>query len=295
MRENRKQMNMDGIGIKNDILFCMVFANPEDCKELLERILGMKISEIRVLQSQKDLKNNLFQKGVRLDIYAKDSKGNVYDIEMQLTDTGNLDVRSRYYHSEMDGYQIEKGENYDDLKQSIVIFLCDFDMFHKNQSLYTFETRCSEDPTIRLNDRRKTIFVNLNGNRDGLSDKLKNLLDYLATSTPTDAFTKHIESEVSKVKSDDEWRGNFMTLEQKIEEECRFARKQALAEGLAQGHARGLSEGRESGFSEGRIQGEEQKLLFLISKKLEKGKRIAQIADECEETEERIRELIEKL
>ena len=53
---------------------------------------------------------------------------------------------------------------------------------------------------------------------------------------PTDAFTKHIEHEVSKVKSDDEWRGNFMTLEQKIEEERRFARKQ----------------------------GEEQKLLHLI-------------------------------
>ena len=132
-----------------------MFTNPEDCKELLERILGMEISEIRVVQNQKDFKNNLSQKGVRLDIYAKDTKG----------------------------------------------------------------------------------------------------------------------------KSDDEWRGNFMTLEQKIEEERRFARKQALAEGL----------------SEGRIQGEEQKLLNLISKKLEKGKSIARIADECEETEERIQELMKKL
>ena len=109
--------------------------------------------------------------------------------------------------------------------------------------------------------------MNLKGNRDGLTDKLKNLLDYLDTSMPTDAFTKHIEHEVSKVKSDDEWRGNFMTLEQKIEEERRFARKQ----------------------------GEEQKLLHQISKKLDKGKSIPQIADECEETEERIKELMEKL
>ena len=70
-----------------------------------------------------------------------------------------------------------------------------------------------------------------------------------------------------------------MTLEQKIEEERRFAEKM--------GHARGLSEGR--------IQGEEQKLLHQISKKLEKGKSIPQIADECEETEERIKELMEKL
>lgn len=267
MRVNREQMNMDDIGIKNDILFCTVFTNPEDCKELLERILGIEISEIHVVQNQKDLRRNLFQKGVRLDIYAKDSRRNVYDIEMQLMNTGNLDVRSRYYHSEMDNYQIRAGESYDDLKQSIVIFLCDFDIFHKNQSVYTFKTRCEEDPEILLNDRRKTIFVNLNGKRDGLSDKLKNLLDYLATSTPTDAFTKHIESEVSKVKNDDEWRGNFMTLEQKIEEERRFAR----------------------------IQGEEQNLLHQISKKIAKGKSVTQIADECEETEERVRELMKKL
>ena len=41
--------------------------------------------------------------------------------------------------------------------------------------------------------------------------------------------------------------------------------------------------------------GMEEKLLELISKKLAKGKSIAQIADECEETEERIQELLKKL
>ena len=46
---------------------------------------------------------------------------------------------------------------------------------------------------------------------------------------------------------------------------------------------------------QGLIEGEEKKLLDLIAKKLEKGKSIAQIADECEETEERIQELIKKL
>ncbi len=41
--------------------------------------------------------------------------------------------------------------------------------------------------------------------------------------------------------------------------------------------------------------GMEEKLLEQISKKLAKGKSIAQIADECEETEERIQELMKKL
>lgn len=57
----------------------------------------------------------------------------------------------------------------------------------------------------------------------------------------------------------------------------------------------GFAEGIEKGIEQGRIQGEEKTLLTLISKKLAKGKSVAQIADECEETEERIRELMKKL
>ena len=41
--------------------------------------------------------------------------------------------------------------------------------------------------------------------------------------------------------------------------------------------------------------GRKEELCRQIKKKLEKGKNIAQIADECEETEERILELMEKM
>lgn len=45
---------------------------------------------------------------------------------------------------------------------------------------------------------------------------------------------------------------------------------------------------------EGKLEGEESKLTEQIKKKLAKGKNIAVIADELEETEEKIRELIQK-
>ena len=47
-----------------------------------------------------------------MDIYAEDDKGNMYDIEMQFTNTRELIPRSRYYHSEMNGHQIVTGETY---------------------------------------------------------------------------------------------------------------------------------------------------------------------------------------
>lgn len=267
----KDQKWLEKIQIKNDVVFCTVFLDEEDCRELLQRILGMHIVKLKVVMNQKTIQNNIFQKGTRLDIYAEDDKGNMYDIEMQLTKTRELVPRSRYYHCEMDGHQIATGETYEELKQSIVIFLCEFEM------------RCNEDPTICLDEKRKTIFVNLHGKRDGLSEKLRNLLDYLETSVPTDEFTKSLERKVEEVKSNDEWRDNFVTLEQKIQLEVREASERAREAALVEGHA------------EGRLEGAEINLLAQISKKLAKGKSVAQIADECEETEERICELMKKL
>ena len=138
-------INYEQIGITNDVMFGSVFQNVEDCKELLQRILHLKIVELTIVEGQKQMNRNLSGKGIRLDIYVRDGEGNSYDIEMQLTDTGELDLRSRYYHSEMDSYQIRKGMKYQYLKQSIVIFVCGFDLFGENRSLYTFETICRDD------------------------------------------------------------------------------------------------------------------------------------------------------
>ena len=57
----------------------------------------------------------------------------------------------------------------------------------------------------------------------------------------------------------------------------------------------GVEAGRKEGVEIGRDQGIEEKLCSQIQKKLEKGKSLEQIADECEETEERVLQLMEKL
>lgn len=46
--------------------------------------------------------------------------------------------------------------------------------------------------------------------------------------------------------------------------------------------------------AEERLEGEENKLVTLIHKKMEKGKDIIQIADEIEETVETVKELMKK-
>ena len=268
----RRHIDFDKIGITDDVMFCTVLSNSEDCREFLQRILGIEIEEIVVVGTQVSMKSNFHAKGVRLDVYAKDKKGNAYDIEMQTTKMRELPLRSQYYHSEMDSYQIAAGEKYGNLKYSIVIFVCNFDLFAKNRSVYTFESICREDTEIHLQDKRKTIFININGSREGVPKELAHLLDYLKTKTPTDGFTERLEQRVVEIRRDTEWRDGYMTLEMKMDEKY----EQGLEEGLTKGIEQGYDE----------------RLYDLIRKKLEKGKSISQIADECEESEDTIRKII---
>lgn len=71
--------------------------NAELCKELLQRILPeLEIDHIEYPELQKAIKLDADAKSVRLDIYVRDDKNSVYDIEMQVTDTGELPKRSRF-------------------------------------------------------------------------------------------------------------------------------------------------------------------------------------------------------
>ena len=274
----RRHIDFDKIGITDDVMFCTVLSNSEDCREFLQRILGIEIEEIVVVGTQVSMKSNFHAKGVRLDVYAKDKKGNAYDIEMQTTKMRELPLRSRYYHSEMDSYQIAAGEKYGNLKYSIVIFVCNFDLFAKNRSVYTFESICREDTEIYLQDKRKTIFININGSREDVPEELVHLLDYLKTKTPTDGFTERLEQRVVEIRRDTEWRDDYMTLEMKMDEK--------YEQGLEEGLAKGIEQGIELGIGQG--------LRVQIQKKLNKGKSISQIAEECEESEDVIWKIVEE-
>ena len=299
----RKQTDFSKIGIFNDVMFCSVFRNPEDCKELLQRITGLQIAELYIVQEQKSIKTGYLGKGVRLDVYAKDVDGNSYDIEMQVMNTGELPLRSRYYHSQMDNYQIQTGQMYTNLQKSMVIFICGFDLFGQNRSIYTFETVCRGKSDIVLDDKRKTIFVNIGGDRTEIEKEAADLLDYFRTGNPTDTFTNGLQMEVEKIRQDTEWRENYMTYEMKIELQSRIGREKAeaearaagmaegLAEGLAEGKAQGMAEGLAQGMAEGLAEGEKSRDRELILKWLQKGRTMQKIAEDLDRPEKYVRKL----
>lgn len=80
-----------------------------------------------------------------------------------------------------------------------------------------------------------------------------------------------------------------------LDEILEYHFKGKLEAGWQQGIEQGMAQGIEQGIEQGMIQGEQKKLLSLVEKKIAKGKSLAQIADELEETEEAILPLYKKV
>ncbi len=250
-----QEIKWEEIGISNDFLFGRVMQNPKLCKKLLETILGIEIERIEYPEGQKVINLEKDAKSVRLDIFVRDEKKSVYDIEMQACSSTELPKRSRYYTAMLDLDMLDKGISYKELKHSFVIFICTFDAFDRERYCYTFENICKEEEGLRLDDGTTKIFLNALGTKGEVSPELKAFLRYVAGNKSDDEFVKELDAEVVKIRESKEWRREYMTLLMRDREN--------VEKGIEQG---GLYQ-----------------LINMVYKKIQKGKALELIADELEE------------
>ena len=131
------------IPLENDAMFSTVMQYEDACRGLIETIFeGRRVRRLEYKDmppaSQKSIIFDPANKSIRLDVFFEDGD-TVYDIEMQKVDTGNLPLRARMYSSMMDANMLDKGLEYEELKDSYVIFICMFDLFEKGRTKYTSE------------------------------------------------------------------------------------------------------------------------------------------------------------
>ena len=120
--------------LTNDYVFKKVFAkagNEEILKDFLESILEIKIQKIEVKNPElpKDL---IDKKAGILDIKAELNESQICDIEIQVANEKNIEHRSTYYMSKLIAEQLNKKEEYNKLKKTIVINLLNFNYYKRN-------------------------------------------------------------------------------------------------------------------------------------------------------------------
>ena len=226
--------------IRDDYMFKLIMRRKRICKKLLERTLRMKIREIRYLETEKSMKSQYSSKGIRLDVYVRDEKETVYNIEMQVRRLEGyaLFKRTRYYQSMMDADLLAAGADYDDLNKTIIIFICPFDPFAEGRYIYTFENLCLENKDLRLKDGATKIFLNTKGVIGDVDAEIIAFLQYVDGVVSDNSLVQEIEQEIQKVKSEEQERVSYMTFAMKMMEE----RKEGFREGKLEGKLEGKAE-----------------------------------------------------
>ncbi len=262
----------EDLTMTDDFMFCKLLQNnPDISQELIELVTGKRIGGIVTADKQHPIEIIPDCKGVRLDVYLKDDKDTVYNIEMQTVKMDNIPKRARYYQSMIDVELIERGSMYKNLNDSYVIFFMLDDPFDKNLPIYTFENLCLEDMTTRMCDGTKKIYVNADGVRDILNPELEALLDYMRGHAPSSELTSRIDERVAQLKRNERWKGEFMTLYEHYQIEREEGRQLGLAQGFETGLAEGMAEGHEKGLAEGLAEGHEKGLAEGLAEGHEKG------------------------
>ena len=218
-------------------MFAAVMSDEENCKGFLERALSMKIDRVEI-NTEKNIVYHPEYKGVRLDVYAKDENNTRYNIEMQVLKQPDLGRRSRYYQSQMDMELLAKGCEYEELPDSYVIFLCDFDPFGERKYRYTFRTACEETKKVSLKDGRCIMFLNTCGEDE--QDVPKELVSFLrfvhadlkeSQKDFQDDYVRQVQKSVTHIKGSREMEERFMLLELLLKDERREGREEGRKTG----------------------------------------------------------------
>lgn len=188
--------------------------------ELVIRII-MNIDSLIVkrVEVQKTIKN-ISGRSVRLDVFAVDSEGKNYNIEIQKTNDGAGAKRARHNAASLDSSNLQPGENVEILPETYIIFITEHDVLKGNLPIYHIE-RCIIETGEYFNDGTHIIYVNAEIQNDTPLGKL--MYDFSCID-PEDMHYKELAKRVKFVKTDS----------REVENMCRameLLREESIAEG----------------------------------------------------------------
>ena len=210
--------------LMDDTFMSKCFENAPECIELmLQIILGKK--DLKVVKSQTEYPIKSLQgRGVRFDVFAKDSEGKEYDIEIQRADKGAEPKRARYNSALMDANALKPGEDFGKLRDTYVIVIAENDVMGEGQEVYSY-LRTEEHSGKRLRDGTHIIYVN--GATRSTSEIGKLIHDLLCRNA-ADMYFDVLRKRVSEFKNSEEGRRYMCEVMERIE-----------ARGKAEGEAEG--------------------------------------------------------
>lgn len=230
--------------LSDGFLFGEVMQDEETCRTVLEIILKRPVGRVVYINKEQSVEAATQYhkyKGIRLDVYFQDDAGTCYSVEMQTRNRYNLPKRSRHYQGIMDAQMLPAGElDYGKMPDSIIIFICTFDLFGQGRLCYTFENTCLELPNLKLSDGAVKLFLNTEGTASSEEDSvLAEFLRYVVDPSVSveSPEVKRIKRHVEEVKRDQETEARYMTSLTYVREVYEDGKIAGMENGKAEGKA----------------------------------------------------------
>ena len=155
---------LEQLRLFDDDFMTKVFDENIGATELLLNIIlernDMEVIKVEKQEVQKEMKNPLVGgRSVRLDIYAKDSAGLVYDIEVQRSDAGADVHRARFNSAMLDSRMLKEGQTFSEINESYVIFIVENDVIGAGIPIYHADRVIRETGEV-FGDGNHIVYVN---------------------------------------------------------------------------------------------------------------------------------------
>ena len=226
---------IENFRLMDDTFMSKCLENAPECIELMLRIiLGKK--DLKVVKSQTEYPIKSLQgRGVRFDVFARDSEGKEYDIEIQRADKGAEPRRARYNSALMDANALKSGEDFGKLRDTYVIFIAENDVMGDGQEVYVYD-RTERKSRKLLHDGTHIIYVN------GATRSETEIGKLVHDLRCRDAAKMHfdiLKKRVGQFKNSEEGR-RYMC--KAVEEFAERLAAERIAEGRAEGERKGKRE-----------------------------------------------------
>ena len=224
---------VENFRLMDDTFMSKCLENAPECIELiLQIIIGKK--DLKVIKSQTEYPIKSLQgRGVRFDVFARDSKGREYDIEIQRADKGAEPKRARYNSALMDANALKSGEDFGKLRDTYVIIITENDVMGRGQEVYSY-LRTEEHNGDRLHDGTHIIYVN---GATRSETEIGKLVHDLMCRNAAEMYFDVLKRQVEQFKNSEEGRRIMCKA---VEEFAERRAAEAKAEGKREGKREGM-------------------------------------------------------
>ena len=288
MELKSKQRFMEAIGTLNpieDAVFRKMAESIEFCEEILRVFLQEPKLRVVSNHSQHSV-TSIEGRSVILDAYCELEDGRKVNVEVQNANNTDHQRRVRYYGSVLTTSLMKKGDSFDKVPNICIVYVCNFDIFGLNKSLYVIK-RIIDKTEVELDNGLQEIYISPVNDGSLIAELMRVFTEsdvYNLKFPVTSEMKLRFNRETKGEKMTEALRGVYEALREEVDRESmKAAMREGMEKGMEEGRARGMEEGRAEGRAEGRVEGVLSSLVSLVKDGLISVSEAAKRADMSEE------------